>query len=864
MPVTSQSTRPYVVDKAVALLIMTCLLLPVFMLRTQPVSAQTVMRPTLRLGEPNVMKVGQTIKISIPNPGTGGPLDLSTVRLVSSAPSSVAVDGNSLVALQPTTENVQLLVRTRARRPTTLLRYEIQVTSAPPVSAVTSIAVEYDPPSRIVQPGGLLRVTATPKNSAGEVVRAKVKWTLEDPDESNYVEWAVNSNNQLLIFGKPENAAAGPRPSRLLFTAGYGNVRHKGHIDLRRDPAASQTHSISGRVTGDGDNIKDVTVTLKESGTPNVAMIQQTNDKGEFEFKNLAPGRSYSVTASKEKVVLSPAGQTFDILKGDVVSNFVAIKKEVPPPPPPSPFKSVGSRLDHVDHRTGADLFGAQTNKKYHINKLQLFNKLHELRDNRLVGDSIIVYSDSIKVPVNYEVKYIGPKKKKKDDKDKKDKKDKEVHAERREWQPKALIGMSSPDLTEPLNWEEWGKYKRPNNLPLGVKADPLCAQEPDFRSPYTFDQMLRTVDQRDAKEWRTVLSTLAQSSSSLATFFLSFIEPTGTSDARAIVQNFDGLLLPSFKERFPSKKDLHRESITREVMRASETIPFKQDMSRMVFLPKETWRNGEYEERISRVCLEPIEVEAVVAKPDDQLPINTIVGTVKNDIGELMDNVTVTVNGAGFNDSTQTLSNGVFTMQRLAPGNYVATVTASCGVQTSQGISVPFTDTASGGLTLTVPSRFRIEGTVSDNSESPLKGVSVALKNAGGIVRETVKTNTDGTYRFDCVPKGTYTVSMTHPQHSFNNVEVDNLANDRTLNITAKAATPAADTDEIPAPAPNPVADPPPTQPAEPTADPPTDESQNVSVALETNKENRPQQRQPQILPARRRSTTQIARRHP
>ncbi|MDQ3803506.1 MAG: carboxypeptidase-like regulatory domain-containing protein, partial [Acidobacteriota bacterium] len=810
--------------RRVAVLTATCLLLAQFVAAPRRANAQDA-RATLRIGEANVLRVGQRVQIMLVEPATGKQLDLSKVNLVSSDPSVVAVAGTSLVALQPSPGKVQLLVRTKGRRPRTLLRYELQVVGEPAAS-VAAIALVYDPPNGVVQPGGLVKVTAVPRDSAGNEVRARVRWTLEDFDASNYVEWATKSNNQILIFGKPEGpaAAAASRPNRLLLTASAGRIHRKGYVELKRDTSGTQTHTVSGRIVGDAEKVKDVIVTLTESGSQNT-IVKKTDGTGTFTFDNLPTGRNFTVTPSKEEVKFSPATQLFAALKQDAVSDFVADDPEVGPTPEPI-FKTVRSQLDNVDDRTAADLFGNVTNSKYHITKLQLFNNLHELRDGRLLGDSIVVYSDSIRVPVNYEVRYVGP--------------DKNVDRGRREWHPKVLAQLSSASLRDGLAWNKLSNYRRPRRRGGDAREnpDPLCPQEPDFRSPYTFDQMLRSVDQRDSKEWRTVLATVATGTSSLASYFLSFIEPTGTSDARAIVQNFNSLLIPSFKEHLPSKKELHRESITKEAMRPSETIPFKQDISRIIFLPKEPWRNGEYEERISRVCLEPIKVDVVVARPGDQLPVNTLVGRVEEDgTGKLVANATVEIKNAASTDSVTTDSNGIFTFQRLFPGDYVITVTTACGVKATSKTTLTG---SSNDLVIKVQPRFRLGGTVKDNAGSAVKDARVDLKSAGAIVK-TATTGVDGSYVFDCLPKGPYTLTVTHPQHTFEDAPLAELGADSTTNITAKPPAPAppsgtsVDSPASPVTTPvEPPAAPPAAPPGNPPASPPEDEPQDVVVASE------------------------------
>ncbi|HEX6185759.1 MAG TPA: carboxypeptidase-like regulatory domain-containing protein [Pyrinomonadaceae bacterium] len=838
-----------------------------------PAAAQTF-KPTLRLGEVNVLRVGQLLPVVLVDPASGKKLNLAQYNLVSSDESVLLVVGGTLTALQPSAGNVQLRVRTKARRPVTVQHYDIRVVAQPATSPVASITLLFDPPSAQVQPGGLLRVTAVPRDSTGVALdKANVRWTLEDFDAGNYIEWAVKPNNQLLIFGKPPaaGAAAASRPNRLLLTASYGGAHRKGYVELGRNPAGGQggPYVISGQITGDGNDPKEVTVSLQERGSKTSTVTKSATD-GTFKFDNLDPGKVYTVSLSKDKVAFAPASKEFPALDSNIYSNFQA-RPEAEPPPIETPFKAVRSQLDNVDERTSRDLFGKVTYDKYHITKLQLFNTLHTLQNGRVVGDSVVVYSDSIKVPVNLEVRYIGPEKGKAAIGSLRP-----VSLDRMQWHPKGLEIASDADLSQPLKWEKWPSQKR--REPRRYGADPnaqtidgLCRDEPTYRSPYTFDQMLRTVDERDSRDLRTRIVAAATGGSTLASFIMSVIGTGDGGTGRTFVQNFEGLFIPSLKEHFPSRKEKNRESLTREVMRQSETIPFKQDLSRIIFLPKDSWRNGEYEERISRICLEPVEVQAVVAKPEDQLPINTLLGTVMDDTDRLLANATVEITSPFTSDSTTTADNGVFTFQRLAPGPYLITVTTSCGVKVTRSITV-----ASGPQPDVkidkVPSRLIISGKVTDSGGGAVKDAAIDLKNAAGAVVRSARSGPDGTYVLECVPKAAYTMSITHPQHSFDDKSVAELTADLTANLTAKPPPPAAPSGTTetspPTTTPTPAPTPSPETPEEPTTTPtpPSDAArEDVAVASETRAAPPPRvEPAPAARPVRIGRRTQLARKRP
>jgi hypothetical protein len=84
------------------------------------------------------------------------------------------------------------------------------------------------------------------------------------------------------------------------------------------------------------------------------------------------------------------------------------------------------------------------------------------------------------------------------------------------------------------------------------------------------------------------------------------------------------------------------------------------------------------------------------------------------------------------------------------------------------------------------------LSGSVSDASGGALPGVTVTATNSSTGFNRTVITETDGTYRFQSLPVGTYEVNADlagFGSVTTRNVEV-NVATDRSLNITLKQAT--------------------------------------------------------------------------
>jgi hypothetical protein len=84
------------------------------------------------------------------------------------------------------------------------------------------------------------------------------------------------------------------------------------------------------------------------------------------------------------------------------------------------------------------------------------------------------------------------------------------------------------------------------------------------------------------------------------------------------------------------------------------------------------------------------------------------------------------------------------------------------------------------------------LSGRVSDNTGAALPGVTVTATNSSTGFNRTVITETDGTYRFQSLPVGTYEVLADlagFGSVATRNVEV-NVSTDRTLNVTLKQAS--------------------------------------------------------------------------
>lgn len=85
----------------------------------------------------------------------------------------------------------------------------------------------------------------------------------------------------------------------------------------------------------------------------------------------------------------------------------------------------------------------------------------------------------------------------------------------------------------------------------------------------------------------RTRILTVANGLSSLASFVTTIAVPASSNDTLLGLDQFKGLLVPSFEKLFPSLKEVQRQNIISMVMRPLEEIPFGSDVTRILFIPK-------------------------------------------------------------------------------------------------------------------------------------------------------------------------------------------------------------------------------------------------------------------------------------
>lgn len=222
-----------------------------------------------------------------------------------------------------------------------------------------------------------------------------------------------------------------------------------------------------------------------------------------------------------------------------------------------SGFAPLGIRVDLLDSQTARDLFGRKAADEFYIAKIRLFNKLKN--QNGEFGDSILVYSESLEIRVQLEMTDKG----------------------KSQWLALPQAGAVSYESL----------FGKPSTFP-DLPGDPKCHEEPQpnfvaHYRPYTFDIVANTHDRRDARSTRTRILTLANGLSTFASFVTTVAVPPAGNDTRLGLDQFKGLLVPSFEKLFPSLKEVQRQNIISMVMRPLEEIPFGSDVTRILFIPK-------------------------------------------------------------------------------------------------------------------------------------------------------------------------------------------------------------------------------------------------------------------------------------
>ena len=368
---------------------------------------------------------------------------------------------------------------------------------------------------------------------------------------------SVSADNKTLTAHRPPT----PSEGRVTLDIKAGSLKRTIPINVR---AAANTISLGlQKPVVFVDRRESFTVSIKDSlgaAMPNIPVTWTYSDAASQECLKIVSQGNTDVTVQGIKpcpiasLTATPAAST----GLDPVTLTLAVRDATP-----TGFAPLQIRIDLLDLQTAKDLFGRRAADEFFISKIRLFNKLKN--QNGEYGDSILVYSESLEVRVQLEMR---------------DKKG-------GDW--KAIPTGSKDDNNQDTFYSLFGS---PEPFPPDVKGTPPCQDNPQKNfvaryRPYTFDIVANTHDRRDERSTRSRILSAANGLSSLASFVTTVAVPGPSNDTILGLDQFKGLLIPSFEKLFPSLKEVQRQNIISMVMRPLEEIPFGSDVTRILFIPK-------------------------------------------------------------------------------------------------------------------------------------------------------------------------------------------------------------------------------------------------------------------------------------
>jgi hypothetical protein len=260
-------------------------------------------------------------------------------------------------------------------------------------------------------------------------------------------------------------------------------------------------------------------------------------------------------------------------------------------------FAPLKVRLNIMDDQTATDLYGKVTANEYFVTRVRLNNNLSASSDPALQGGSILAFSESIEVAVQYEKRELGKKKE---------------------------GGMKSKAEWEPVTDVDLQYFEDGANdfASPDLHVDPRCKGFITYR-PYMFEMMVNSVDRRDERSARSKTLRILQTVGTLASIVTSVAVPGPQSDFPLAIEKYNSLLLPGFEKLWPTLRETNRQNVVSQTMKNIEEIPFGSDLARVLFFPKREFRGllARYETRVARICPYHFNVEVAVIQKKQTVP---------------------------------------------------------------------------------------------------------------------------------------------------------------------------------------------------------------------------------------------------
>lgn len=249
-------------------------------------------------------------------------------------------------------------------------------------------------------------------------------------------------------------------------------------------------------------------------------------------------------------------------------------------------FAPLKVRLNIMDNQTATDLYGKVTANEYFVTRVRLNNNLSASTDRAVQGGSILAFSESIEVAVQYEKRELDKGKPKKN----------------AEWTP-----VTPEDL---VDFEDGPNDARASEL----HVDPRCKGFITYR-PYMFEMMVNSVDRRDERSARSKTLRTLQAVGTLASVVTSVAVPGAQSDFPLAIEKYNSLFLPGFEKLWPTLRETNRQNLVSQTMKTIEEIPFGSDLARVLFFPKREFRGllAKHETRVARICPYHFDIEVAV-----------------------------------------------------------------------------------------------------------------------------------------------------------------------------------------------------------------------------------------------------------
>lgn len=277
-------------------------------------------------------------------------------------------------------------------------------------------------------------------------------------------------------------------------------------------------------------------------------------------------------------------------------------------------FMPMKVKLNVMDYRTASDLYGKVTADEYYVLLVRLFNDLMDEKTNEYTGDSILAYSGSIEVAVQLQKQF-----------DKGSNTAVLTPNPNPAPSPAPSDGKWYPLTSADLNGIAYA-YNGPTLSPtpdLKPDEEPTCKGTITYR-PLTFEMMVNTVDRRDERSFRARTFQLLSFVGTAVSFGTAVAVPGPSSDLPLGLEKYSNLLVPGMEKLFPSLKEQQRQNVVSQTMKPIEEIPFGADVTRVLFLPKKSFRGmlEGHKVRISQICPYYFKARVAIIKKGSQTEV--------------------------------------------------------------------------------------------------------------------------------------------------------------------------------------------------------------------------------------------------